>query len=230
MDKMPSSQGPTDSRPIVFFDMDGVLTVQKSSWNYVHEKLGVNNYSNYTLFKNGKINYQEFLKRDLALWFQVKDQWDVEEIKEILDEIDLFPGAVEATQILMKEGFHLIIVSGGLMWLAQRVGEQTGIYEIYANQIFSMGGKVLPDGKAIVDPKRKDKIVNQLKEKYHPDFTISVGDSPDDEMMFISTDYSISMNNDPTFVNVRGFDLRTETLLNCSELILSIRDGLNETL
>jgi phosphoserine phosphatase len=210
--------------------MDGVLTVQKSSWNYVHEKLGVNNYSNYTLFKNGKINYQEFLKRDLALWFQVKDQWDVEEIKEILDEIDLFPGAVEATQILMKEGFHLIIVSGGLMWLAQRVGEQTGIYEIYANQIFSMGGKVLPDGKAIVDPKRKDKIVNQLKEKYHPDFTISVGDSPDDEMMFISTDYSISMNNDPTFVNVRGFDLRTETLLNCSELILSIRDGLNETL
>lgn len=225
---LPSSQGHTNSKPIVFFDMDGVLTREKSSWNYVHSRLGVDNDLNYSLFRAGKIGYLEFMRRDIYLWIQETGEVSVSQIKDILNEIELFPGVVEATRTLSQGGFYMVIVSGGLMWLAERVGKETGIREVYANIILSLGGKVLPEGRAIVDPKRKDIVINDVISKYKPEYTISVGDSPDDEKMFMATDYSISMNNEPSFVNARGFDLKTENLQDCSDLILGIRDQRNE--
>ena len=226
--ELPSSLGHTEHTPIVFFDMDGVLTVEKSSWNYVHSKFGVDNDFNYSLFRTGKIDYHEFMRRDINLWIQEMGEVKVSQIREILDEIELFPGAVEATQTLSAEGFHLVIVSGGLMLLAERVGKLTGISDIYANVILSLGGMVLPDGRALVDPKRKDIVVNSVINTYKPDYSISVGDSPDDEKMFMVTDYSISMNNEPGFINARGFDLKTDNLQSCADLILGIRDQRNE--
>lgn len=226
--ELPSSLDHTEHKPIVFFDMDGVLTTEKSSWNYVHSRLGVDNNLNYSLFRTGKIDYHEFMRRDVNLWIQEMGEVQVSQIREILNEIELFPGAVEATGTLAAEGFHLVIVSGGLMWLAERVGRLTGISDIYANIILSLGGKVLPDGKAVVDPKRKDIVVNSVISTYKPEYSISVGDSPDDEKMFMVTDYSISMNNEPGFINTMGFDLKTDNLKSCADLILGIRDQRNE--
>ncbi len=230
MDNLPFSQNLTDRRPLIFFDMDGVLSKEKSSWNYLHTRLGVSNENNYNLFRTGKIDYREFMRRDINLWLQSRGEITVDAIKQILDEIELFPGAVEATKTLHREGFHLVIVSGGLMWLAEKIGRETGIDEIYANIILSLGGIVLPDCRALVNPKRKDIVVNNVLNKYSPEYSISIGDSPDDQKMFNVTDYSISMNNEPGYVNEIGFDLKTDNLENCADLILAIRDERNEIL
>ncbi len=220
----------TKGNPIVFFDMDGVLTKEKSSWNYVHKRLGVDNSRNYELFKMDKINYQEFLRRDVAIWIEKFGEVQVETIKEILNEIEVFNGAKEATEELVKENFKLIIVSGGIMWLAERVGMETGIDEIYANSIFSLGGKLIPEGRTMVDPKRKDVVIRKLISQYNPQFTISVGDSSSDRSMFLCTDFSISFNYEEVNGGLTTFDLRTEDMRDCSSLILSIRDERNEKL
>ncbi len=224
MEERPFSQDHTDKKPIVFLDMDGVLTREKSSWNYVHRVLDVDNSKNYALFRENKISYHEFLKRDVALWIGKYGQIETQTVTNILDEIELFPGAREATRDLINNNFKLIIVSGGIMWLAQRVGRETSIEEIYANSIFSLDGKVIPDGRAIVDPKHKDTIVKKVINQYHPPFTVSVGDSPEDEAMFSNTDYSISMNNSPNYFNNFGIDLQCSDLVECAELIKSIKE------
>ena len=40
---------------LIFFDMDGVLTVEKSSWFYVNNRLGINNRENYMKYISGII-------------------------------------------------------------------------------------------------------------------------------------------------------------------------------
>lgn len=219
---------PTEQNPIVFFDMDGVLTAEKSSWNYVHRALGVDNSKNYAMFLEDRITYEEFMRRDIALWIEKYGKMEVDQITEILDEIDLFPGAERATRILLDANFRLVLVSAGIMWLAQRVSRETNIQHVYANSILSLGGKVIPEGRPMVDPKHKDSVVKNVINQFHPAFTVSVGDSPEDESMFSNTDYSISFNNSPDYTNKFGINLRCTDLVDCSELIISImeeRDG-----
>lgn len=227
MDEHRSFPIPTDHSPIVFFDMDGVLTSEKSSWNYVHRALGVDNSKNYAMFLADRITYQEFMQRDVALWIEKYGQIEVDQITDILDEIELFPGAERATKILLDANFRLVLVSAGIMWLAQRVSRDTDIQHVYANSILSLGGKVIPEGRAMVDPKHKDIVVKNVINQFHPAFTVSVGDSPEDESMFSNTDYSISLNNND-YTNKFGINLGCSDLVDCSELIISImeeRDG-----
>lgn len=224
MDEHRSFQNHTEEHPIVFLDMDGVLTAEKSSWNYVHKSLGVDNTKNYSLFLEDRISYDEFMRRDVALWIEKYGQIEVSQIKNILDEIDLFPGSVNATKSLIDANFKLVMVSGGIMWLAQRVSKDTGIEHVFANSILALGGKVLPDGKSMVDPKHKDSVVKNVINQFHPPFTVSVGDSPEDEAMFSNTDYSISMNNRPDYVNKFGINLKCADLEDCSDLIIAIKE------
>jgi phosphoserine phosphatase len=71
---------------IVFFDCDGTLTKVKSSWEHLHRKLGLwtdkaDAYQ--VLFREGKIDYNEFCRKDAFLWKGLS----VDKVNEIVEEI-----------------------------------------------------------------------------------------------------------------------------------------------
>ena len=65
-----------------------------------------------------------------------------DDIKKILDEIEPMPGLENAISYLKRKGIMSVIVSGGILWLAERLVKDFGIDEAYANDIMveaSMG-------------------------------------------------------------------------------------------
>ncbi|MGP6206975.1 HAD-IB family phosphatase [Cuniculiplasma sp. SKW3] len=228
MGGLPYSPDHTDRNPVIFFDMDGVLTREKSSWNYVNRNLGIDNSKNYENFKTGRITYEKFLTLDLALWIQSGRARNADTILHLLNQIELFPNAENGCKKLIANGFKIVIVSGGINWLAQRIGEMIGASEVYANIIFAKDGIIQPEGKAVVNPKKKGMIVEEYVSRKRPEFSISVGDSPDDESMFTSTDYSISFNNDLDYENIHGFNLRSDDFMDLADFIISIKEERDE--
>jgi len=57
---------------VIAFDVDGVLLRSKSSWAMVHDYFGVNNSESLNLYINNKIDYAEFVNRDVNLWIGKK--------------------------------------------------------------------------------------------------------------------------------------------------------------
>ena len=208
---------------MIFLDMDGVLTVDSSSWNTVNRVLGIDNMKNYESFKDGKINYDQFLRLDLENWVNSGKAVSARRVRQVLDDIVIFPGAREGCRILSSEGFTPVIVSGGLHWLAERVAHELGIEHYFANLIMTNGDMILPSGVAIVDPRNKWKIVEQMKKQYSPGFTVSVGDSPDDISMFTSTDYFISFNNNMKFNKPNGYDIEGDNFMIIVQKALEIK-------
>ena len=70
----------------VFFDCDGTFTKVKSSWEYIHRRLNIwNDYADeyQMLFREGKIDYEEFCRKDALLWKGLS----VDEVMKIVSSI-----------------------------------------------------------------------------------------------------------------------------------------------
>ncbi len=89
------------------------------------------------------------------------------------------------------------IISGGIYWLAKRVGEYAGADEIYANHILTdESNNLLADGHVMVDPKHKDDVIKEVQKRLGilPEETISVGDTYQDVAMFRNSGLSFAFN------------------------------------
>jgi phosphoserine phosphatase len=191
--------GLTEMIKIIFFDMDGVLTEEKSSWFYVNNRLGINNRENFIKYMDGKLPYEDFFIRDIRAWIEKYPGIRHDDIKKILDEIDPVPGLENAISYLKRNGIMSVIVSGGILWLAERLVKDYGIDEAYANGIFSDStGKIIPDGEVQVNPLKKDIVMKKVMEKYNvsPEECIAVGDSESDYSMYRAVNNFIAFNSD----------------------------------
>ena len=52
---------------LVCFDMDRVLIDHLSNWQWIYDKLGVNNDEAFALYNSGKLNEWDWIILDLAL-------------------------------------------------------------------------------------------------------------------------------------------------------------------
>ena len=54
----------------MLFDLDGTLVKEISSWRSIHKFFGTEDgvSSNLKAYELGKIDYEEFMRRDIALW------------------------------------------------------------------------------------------------------------------------------------------------------------------
>jgi len=119
---------------IVFFDCDGTLTDVRSSWQYLHERLGLwdENADEYQrMFRAGRIDYHEFCKRDAALWKGLSEK----RIIEITDEIGYRKGVRETIAALTARGVITVILSTGLASLVDRAKRDLGITHAVANEL-----------------------------------------------------------------------------------------------
>ncbi len=129
---------------IVFFDCDGTLTPVRSSWQYVHERLGLwdrNADKFQRLFRAGKIDYIEFCRRDALLWKGVTEK----SVLEIVREIPYHDGVRETIQGLRNEGVFTAVLSTGLSLLVERVKNELGMSFAVANELVADKGVLTGD-------------------------------------------------------------------------------------
>ncbi|MEM0139169.1 MAG: HAD-IB family phosphatase [Ferroplasma sp.] len=181
----------------IFLDMDGVLTEERSSWNYVHKRLGIDNSRNFQLYREKKISYSDFFRRDIASWLDKYPDITGSEIKKILDEIPEMHGLEHFMSFLHSKHILVFVVSGGISWLASRLNEKYNFDEIYANEIITYKDKIQIKGNIYVEPDRKNIPIEKLMDKYNINKfeSIAVGDSDSDYSMYAATGNFIAFNS-----------------------------------
>lgn len=188
------------SLKLAVFDMDGVLTMEKSSWGFVNRHLGIDNSGNLENLRNGKIKYEELFIMEIIGWLKIYRGFSGEELSRILSEIRLVDNLVNSISEIKDMGIRCAIISGGLYPLAARIGRMTGIVIIHANDIIlDDRGMLTARGRIMVDPNRKDKVISEVQKSLDvsEDETVSIGDSPEDEKMFIHSGKSIFISHSP---------------------------------
>lgn len=184
-------------KALIIFDMDGVLTQHSSSWQYVHDRIGVNNKRNYDLFRKKELSYEEFLESDVRLWMKKMGCIRKDMIIEILNEIPLRANLKDALETLRGYDPVMAIVSGGISWLSDRINKIFRFDYTLVNSLNTdSDGVIQPRGEAVVDPLRKDLAVKTLQKDLGIDSnqTISVGDSVHDISMFSQSGFSVGFN------------------------------------
>ncbi|MCL4335604.1 MAG: HAD-IB family phosphatase [Candidatus Thermoplasmatota archaeon] len=182
---------------LAVFDMDGVLTQSSSSWDFVHRRLGVDNRENLRKYREDKISYLEFLRLDVGAWMNKLGTVPASMIREILDEIPLRDGIAETVSALKEQQISSVIISGGIYWLAEKIGATADFREVYANRIKTDARNfIIPDGEIMVEPKHKDIVIKSVQAKLgiSPDETISIGDTFQDAAMFRNSGISVAFN------------------------------------
>lgn len=177
---------------IIVFDMDGVLVDIGSSWQFVHKRFNVDNTDNLKEFLNQRISYDEFMKKDIALWGTV----NIETLKKILSEVPLIKGAELAVTQLRKEGYKTAIISAGISILAERIQQELKIDHIYANKIIAHKNGILTGKGEVVNPLNKIAVLRELASKEHiilPNCAV-IGDTIFDVPMFKAVGFSIAFN------------------------------------
>jgi phosphoserine phosphatase len=170
---------------VVFFDCDGTLTEVKSSWQYLHERLGLwdENADEYQrLFREGRIDYHEFCRRDAKLWKGLPES----RILGIMEEIEYRQGVREAMATLSTAGILTVILSTGLASLVDRAKRDLGMTYAVANELIMEGGVVTGGVRINVDHDRKDLWVRKILKRFglERDEAAAVGDGEGDLGMF----------------------------------------------
>ena len=196
--------------------MDGVLTKHPSSWEYVHRKLGVDNGKNLQLYREEKLSYIEFLRSDVRLWINENPGISEQDVRKILETIPERDGIPETMAKLHSGGITTAIISGGIYWLAERICRDSGIDYVFANGIRTDStGRLLPDGDVVVEPRYKDRVLLDLQDrlKIGKDETASVGDTYQDNAMFMHSGISIAFNaKDPRVSKAATFSSNGDDL------------------
>ncbi len=191
------------------FDMDGTLLEHESSWVAIHRRFGTtrNGEDSLKLYSEGKIDYREFMRRDIASWPKGVTR---KEIGDILVDFKLRPEARPTIEELKRRKIKTALVTSGIDILAARVATELGIDHWVANGLrFGTSGEVLPEGIGRVDPTRKDLAYRKLLSKVGipPERTIAVGDTVYDLAFLKSASMGFMLAhstrvNDPRIIHI----------------------------
>ncbi len=144
------------------FDMDGTVLEHESSWVAIHKRFGTTQKgeASLKLYSEGKIDYREFMRRDISSWPKGTTRGEIE---EILSGYRLRPEARPTIEELKRRNIKTALVTSGIDILAEKVATELGIDHWVANGLrFDSGGKVLTEGVGRVDPTRKDIAYEKL--------------------------------------------------------------------
>jgi phosphoserine phosphatase len=201
----------------VAFDLDGVLVDTFSSWVWMHKHFDVNNDHSLYAYQNGEINYLEFMRRDIQLWLEKKENMTIQDVAEILSDVPMMKGAREVVQILRERQIKTAIISCGIEVLAQRIADELGIDFVVANGLVAdEDGKLTGEGTLTIELADKGKPLRNLLEEngIAKDDCVSIGNSYGDAGMFRVSGFSIAFNphdditRETADVVVEGDDLR----------------------
>ena len=190
---------------VVFFDCDGTLTKTKSSWEYLHRRLNLwtKNADTYqALFREGKIDYNEFCRRDALLWRGLP----VSMVYQLISEISYQENAAGVVGTLKKSGIFTVIISSGLSLLVDRVKKDLSIDMAFSNELVSRAGLLTGDIKINVEYNQKGPLVREVLEVLglQKEEASAVGDGDGDRGMFDEVALPIGFVADGDFPGCPG--------------------------
>jgi phosphoserine phosphatase len=208
------------SLKIVFLDCDGTLTTVKSSWEYLHRKLGLwDNHADefQRLFREGKIDYYEFCRRDALAWKGLF----VERVMEVIDEIPYHDGARELADWLQAEDIPSVILSTGLSFLVERVRKELGITRALSNDVLVHEGRLTGEIKIHVEHDNKGYWVQRILRELDiaPGDAAAIGDGEGDRDMFESVGLSIGYHPHPKLLPLIDHAIYNGSLASAAELL-----------
>jgi len=142
--------------------MDGTLLEHDSSWAAIHRAFGTTHKgaASLKLYSEGKIDYREFMRRDIASWPKGVTK---SEIEKILSGYKLRDDARRTIDRLRELGIKTALVTSGIDLLAADVAKDLAMDHWIANGLrFDDEGVVEPEGVGRVDPTRKDLAYRRL--------------------------------------------------------------------
>lgn len=195
---------------LIVFDMDGTLVEGKSCWRKVHSHFGSGGEASKNLedWEEGRIDYPEFMRRDISLW---KPKPHVSQIEDILEDYILPPGAPEVFDEIDERCYEVAIISGGLDILAEKVADELDISHVFANGLETdEDGYLTGEGIFRVDPQNKSEILEGLTSKLGIGLEecVSVGDSVYDEELLSSSGMGIAINGNGPGISSADFFIR----------------------
>jgi len=169
-----------NKKGIIWFDCDGVLTDQESSWNYLHKYFGSScNYLFSQMYKKGYIDYLDWMKIDIALMINSYGKLiERKDLENILNNIKIRESAYRVFNILRKH-FIIGIISSGVDILVRRVCSELNSDICLYNELRFIDNILVPGGVANVPLKEKPVIIKNYSEKlgFTLDKTVYIGDS-----------------------------------------------------
>lgn len=180
---------------IVVFDMDGTLTRHVSSWQLIHEKLGLwdEDACRYQeQFLKGRISYRRFCELDAKRWQSLP-------VARITRHLHAIPYSVNVKSTLKKLknlGFKLAIISTGLDLLALKVKKDLLIDHCICNKLYVRNGRLTGRVKINIAHGEKGKVFKTLLKNtgIKPKQAIFVGDSATDIPAARIAGYAIAFN------------------------------------
>jgi HAD superfamily PSPase-like hydrolase len=147
---------------LVAFDLDGTLVIGKSSWWKLHEYFGTIELSleNMKNYEERRITYDEWMRRDIALW---KPRPHISTLEKILLNYSLAPHAEQVVSTLRERKLEVAIVTTGLDIVANSVASRLNILHVIANGLVLDENGYLTERVIFnVDLFRKDKAFERL--------------------------------------------------------------------
>jgi phosphoserine phosphatase len=215
-------------RKLVAFDMDGTLVDAASSWGAVHEHFGDHNEEGLRLFNAGEIGDEEFIRRDIAVWWRHNPDIAIEDLESILESVPLMPGANALLAGLHRAHVRTAIVSGGIDVLAKRVGRELGIDIVLANGFrVDQNGRLTGEGIIRVPIRDKESVLRKLQADLGvtPAETGSVGNSEIDVGLFRRSTVGVAFLPEDDLVRRGATDIVEEKDLERLLPILLADDG-----
>lgn len=145
---------------LIAFDLDGVLVKARSSWEFIHDYFGVSKndrIKNYLDYVMGRIDYNEWIKRDVGLWNKALGRrLRIEDLIEAISDIPVDRDVELVAKELKRRGYIIGIISAGVGQVAGKIAEDYGFDFWIANTItFTEDGLVSENQRARMPPYRK---------------------------------------------------------------------------
>jgi phosphoserine phosphatase len=161
------------------FDMDGTVLEHNSSWTAIHRHFGTEHRgaASLRLYTEGKIDYHEFMRRDISSWPKGVTR---REIEDVISRYRIRADALSTLGELRRRGIKTALVTSGIDILAKDVARDLKMDCWVANGLrFDRRGRLLPSGVGRVDPTRKDLAYKKLLRRLGipSSRTIAVGDT-----------------------------------------------------
>jgi phosphoserine phosphatase len=190
------------SGKLICFDLNGTL-IQENSWLNLNLAMGVTPKEDQellTLYRDGKVTYQEGLKKLLVL-YEKRGEFNKKNVLDALFTYTYCDGAKEIVSHLLKKNYQLAILTGSFDILATRIARELHIPIWAANNRFAFDEK----GKGLAiecfgndDEFKREKLL-EISKFLHidPKTCICVGDSENDRGVFRLTRKGIAFRGSP---------------------------------
>jgi len=178
----------------IALDVCGVLTTEKSVWQFLHERLGLwhGNAERYQEdFLSGRISYRQFCEKDALLWRGKT----LREMEGIVSEIPYRSGIGDLFSLIEKRRLVPGLVSTGLSILTDRIAHEFSIPFSIANRLLAREGFLTGEVEICVGHDGKGEALDSFARSLgvSPREIIAVGDGESDIPMFEAAGFSIGM-------------------------------------